>query len=151
MLMQQSYRKAGSQTRCAFLPAQTVDVGNTASSMQLTSFFFGGEAGIVYYADDVGHCTEVVPAFGGPLDVLEVYLPSSRLVAVSRSLIMVQYDIGRDGKLTPLMRVKVSMKGSIASHTWASGGVLVTVSADEPHVRCWDVVRDEPYSFSLFS
>ena len=103
---------------------------------------FAGDSGVVSYADDAGHCVDLLTNLHSSVDVLEYDPESGRCVAITRSLLMTQLHLGADGKITGVSRAKMSVKGiaGVAGRAWVGGGVLATVSTDEPFVRCWDVI-----------
>jgi hypothetical protein len=71
----------------------------------------GTEDGKVYFADDLGHMTEV-QALSSSVDCMKFYGDKSRLVIITRALLMVQLQVGDDGRVTPVMKVKLSIAGS---------------------------------------
>lgn len=77
----------------------------------------------------------------------------SRLVILTRSLLLTQYYLSEEGKLSRVMQVKLSISSDISekgirSVTWATPGVLVACT-EEKVVRFFDLVADESYNISL--
>ncbi|CAN0029809.1 unnamed protein product, partial [Hapterophycus canaliculatus] len=75
------------------------------------SFFFATEGGVVCYADDLGHCSEV-QQLTSQVDKLMFYEASRRLVVITRSLLMSQLQVGEDGRVSQFMKVKLSVSAS---------------------------------------
>ena len=118
------------------------------------SFFFGSESGGVSYADDLGHCTDV-QQLGASIDTLMFYEEKMRLVIITRSLLMTQIQVNEDGRVTPVMKVKLSVAGDASSRgvrnvTWAGPGLLAA-ACGENMIRFWDLAKDENYVLTLNS
>ena len=103
----------------------------------ITSFFCGGEAGVIYFGDDYGNFQESIPRLGSPVNVLEYYRERSRLVIITQALTMAQYQVESDGGVESRMRVKVGMVTTqgIGGSEWVGPGLLATISTDERLVR----------------
>mmetsp|Transcript_83931 Transcript_83931/g.237404 ORF Transcript_83931/g.237404 Transcript_83931/m.237404 type:complete len:1469 (+) Transcript_83931:229-4635(+) len=143
--------------------ATTAGVFSTAGHMQSRSdvlghafspsFFYGTEDGKVYFADDLGHMTEV-QALSSSVDCMKFYGDKSRLVIITRALLMVQLQVGDDGRVAPVMKVKLSIAGSgeksIKQVVWAGPG-LIAAASGENLVRLWNLASDENYTLSLSS
>jgi intraflagellar transport protein 140 len=154
------YRKKGELTAIVFCPMKVHDaVGAKGKSVDLKmaasltpSFFVGSDRGTIIYADDVGHCTDV-HQLSTPIDVLLFFEEKSRLVIITRSLLLTQYHLSEEGKLSRVMQVKLSVSGDIVergikSVTWTSPGILVA-STEERMVRFFDLATDDSYNISL--
>ena len=149
------YRKKGEITAAIFctLPARTdgparkLDIKNSSPA-----FFFGTDRGAVVYADDLGICTDV-QQLSSSIDTILFYEERSRLVIITRSLLLTQYQVAEDGKATRVMQVKLSVAGDLAekglkSVIWASPGLLA-IATQEKMVRLLDLAADESYNLSL--
>jgi intraflagellar transport protein 140 len=114
-----------------------------------TCFFVGGEAGTVLYADDMKHCHEV-QSLSAAVDSMLYYEEKNRLVIITRSLLMIQLEVGSSGLITPIMKVKLSVAGdgSVVNVVWAGPGLLAT-SSGEKMLRFWDLAGDENYVLGL--
>ncbi|GMI07811.1 hypothetical protein TrVE_jg6403 [Triparma verrucosa] len=138
--------KKGSALTCACF---------TTGSRGLTpAFFFGSESGTVSYADDLGHCTDV-QSLSSCIDCLMFYEGKSRLVIVTRSLLMTQIQVNEDGRVAPVMKVKLSVAGDASSRgvrevCWAGPG-LMAAACGEGMIRFWDLAKDENYVLTLTS
>lgn len=73
-------------------------------------FFFGGESGSIYLADDLKHCTEVCKV-GGSIKSLLYYEKQNSVVIVSSNLLLVQFRINLQDRLVPDKRAKLSVAG----------------------------------------
>lgn len=116
------------------------------------SFFLGTDRGSIIFADDAGHCTDV-HQLSSAIDSMLFFDEKSRLVVITRSLLLTQYHLSEEGKLSRLMQVKLSVSGDISergirSVSWATPGVLVA-STEERVIRFFDLVTDESYNISL--
>ena len=118
------------------------------------SFFFGSENGSVSYADDLGHCTDV-QQLSSSIDTLMFYEEKMRLVIITRSLLMTQIQVNEDGRVAPVMKVKLSVAGDASSRgvrnvSWAGPGLLAA-ACGENMLRFWDLAKDENYVLTLNS
>ena len=165
------YRRKGEITSAVFcvMPAATVVVPQTASQLSVQSvlsgqrkaenkqasspaFFFGTDRGAVVYADDLGHCTDV-HQLTASIDTMLFYEERSRLVIITRSLLLTQYQVAEDGRVSRVMQVKMSVAGDVAEKglkcvVWASPGLLAAAT-HEKMVRLLDLAADESYNLSL--
>lgn len=70
------------------------------------AFFFGTDKGSLVYADDLGHCTDV-HQLSSSIDTMLFFEERSRLVIITRSLMLTQYQVGEDGKVTRVQQVGI--------------------------------------------
>jgi intraflagellar transport protein 140 len=117
-------------------------------------FFFGTDKGGVIYADDLGHCTEV-QMLNSSIDKMLFFEEQARLVIITKSLILTQYQVADDGRVTRIMHMKLSVEKAAAelglrSAVWAGPGLLALATC-EKMVRLLDVPADENYNLSLQS
>eukprot|EP00605_Chrysophyceae_sp_TOSAG23-4_P001489 GSChrysophyteH1.ASY1.ANO1.1626.1 assembled CDS len=115
-------------------------------------FFFGTDRGSVTYADDQGFCSDV-QQLNSSIDTMLYYEERARLVIVTRSLLLTQYQVSEDGKVSRVMQVKLSVAGDVEdkglkSVVWASPGLLC-MATQEKMVRLLDLAADESYNLSL--
>ena len=147
------YRKNGSLDHCVWCNEEVdnTKVRGNGGGVDHAPFFYAGEQGVIYYGDDMGN-SMMVQSLGSPVDALLFYASKSRLVAVTRSLMLAQMEVAVDGKVTPLMKVKLSMAADngISKAVWAGDGLLATC-AREGFVRFWDLSHNENYHVSLMS
>jgi len=116
------YKRKGSITSIAFclLPLRSegkVNGGNRikvdSNKNYAPSFFFGTEQGALVYADDLGHCADV-QQLPSSIDIMLFFEEKSRLVIITRSLLLTQYQVAEDGRVTRTSQVKRSITGDIA-------------------------------------
>jgi intraflagellar transport protein 140 len=122
------------------------------SLLGCTAFFFGTDRGAVVYADDLGHCTDV-QQLTASIDTMLFYEERARLVIITRSLLLTQYQVAEDGRVSRVMQVKMSVAGDVAEKglkcvVWASPGLLAAAT-HEKMVRLLDLAADESYNLSL--
>ena len=153
------YRKKGEITSAVFcsVPSSASGTGGAgrkseANKSSTTAFFFGTDRGAVVYADDMGICTDV-QQLSSSIDTMLFYEERSRLIIITRSLLLTQYQVAEDGKVTRVMQVKLSVAGDVAekglkSVIWASPGLLA-IATQEKMVRLLDLAADESYNLSL--
>eukprot|EP01035_Chromulina_nebulosa_P031271 gene31271-41668_t len=110
------------------------------------SFFFGTDQGVIVYADDLGHCSDVqqLPSI---IDIMLFFEEKSRLIIITRSLLLSQYQVGEDGKVSRLSQVKLSITGDNLDNglkfvVWAAPGLLA-IGTSEKFLRLLDLVTDE--------
>jgi intraflagellar transport protein 140 len=134
---------------------QSLLTGQRKSDSKQTNspaFFFGTDRGAVVYADDLGHCTDV-QQLTASIDTMLFYEERSRLVIITRSLLLTQYQVAEDGRVSRVMQVKMSVAGDVAEKglkcvVWASPGLLAAAT-HEKMVRLLDLAADESYNLSL--
>ncbi len=116
------------------------------------SFFIGTDKGGVIYADDLGHCTDV-QQLTSPIDKMLFYEDTGRLVILTKSLMLTQYQVGEDGRVTRLNQVKISVPKDVADNglkslAWAGSGLLAAAT-QERMIRVLNLSSDENYNLSL--
>ena len=88
----------------------------------------------MYYADDMGHTTEV-QVLGARIDHMLFFETKSRLVILTRALVLVQLQIGSDCKVIPIMKMKVAVAGGAAERgikhiCWVGPGVIAAATGE---------------------
>lgn len=113
------------------------------------AFFFGGELGTIYSADDFGLCSER-NKLGSPLTLLEYYHQKDRVVVITKSVLLAQFTLDAEGKVCNETKLKLSCgpHPERLQGCWAGTGLLATVS-HESIVRLWNLADDESYILSL--
>ncbi len=116
------------------------------------SFFFGTDRGAIVFADDFGHCTDV-QQLSSSIDSMMFYEEKSRLIIITRSLLLTQYQVTDDGRVSRVMQVKLSVSGDTVEKgikyvVWAGPG-LIAAATEEKIVRLLDIAADESYNISL--
>jgi len=101
------YRKKGQITAAVFCTMMPRSEASKKADWKLTyspPFFFGTDKGIVAYADDLGHCTDV-QQLASSVDTMLFYEERARLVIITRALMLTQYIVAEDGRVTRGMQV----------------------------------------------
>lgn len=149
------YRKSSPLTVAVFCSTSpSKSKSELLSQTFFPSFFFGSESGGVSYADDLGHSTDV-QQLSSSIDTLMFYEEKMRLVIITRSLLMTQIQVNEDGRVTPVMKVKLSVAGDASERgvrnvAWAGPGLLAA-ACGENMIRFWDLAKDENYVLTLNS
>lgn len=144
------YRKKGEVTAAVFC---TVPNKSDPRKAELKhNFFFGTDRGQVIFADDLGHSQDVAN-MNTSIDTMLFFNERSRLVIITRSLLLTQFNVAEDGKVSRFQQVKLSIAGDVAdkgikSVVWASPGLLAAAT-QEKFVRLLDIATDESYNLSL--
>jgi intraflagellar transport protein 140 len=104
------------------------------------AFFFGTEKGLVAFADDLGHCSDV-QQLSSSVDIMMFFEERSRLVIITRSLMLTQYQVAEDGKVSRVMQMKLSVAGDLKDMSekerglrhvvWASPGLLAAATHEK--------------------
>jgi intraflagellar transport protein 140 len=104
------------------------------------AFFFGTEKGLVAFADDLGHCSDV-QQLSSSVDIMMFFEERSRLVIITRSLLLTQYQVAEDGKVSRVMQMKLSVAGDLKDLSekerglrhvvWASPGLLAAATHEK--------------------
>jgi intraflagellar transport protein 140 len=139
------YRKTGAHDKVIF---RTMTPSGEPS-LENPPFFFGGEQGIIYLADDFGLCSERYKV-GSPLQLLEYYHQKDVVVLVTKSVMLAQFSLSAEGKVMKESKLKLSCgpQPERLQGCWAGPGLLATCS-HESIVRLWNLTDDESYILSL--
>jgi intraflagellar transport protein 140 len=151
------YKRKGAITTIAFclLPLRPENINPLRSKQEKTAtppFFFGTDQGSLVYADDLGHCADV-QQLPSSIDVMLYFEEKSRLIIITRSLLLTQYQVAEDGRVSRAGQVKLSITGDVMENglkfvVWAAPGVIAMAS-HEKFIRLLDVATDENYNLSL--
>jgi len=111
----------------------------SSAAQDYPSFFFAGESGAVFCADDFGMCAERY-RIKSPVLVLEYFADKDMVVIITLSTIFVTFTVGADNEVKNETKVKLSLgpQPETLRATWCGPGLLATVS-NEPIVRIWNV------------
>lgn len=104
------------------------------------------------YADDLGHSSDV-NQLQSSIDIMMFFEEKSRLVIITRTLMLSQFQVAEDGKITRIQQVKLSVAGDVVdrglrSVVWCAPGILA-IATHEKLVRLLDLATDESYNLSL--
>lgn len=138
------YRKNGAITHCVFAAFH-----GAKDHSRCTSFFFGGDQGVVSYADDIGHCMDV-QSLRSPVFSMLYYKGKDRVVIITESMLLLQLEISPSGKVSP---IKVKLSASVGSTNffrafWVGPGLLLT-SSGEQLLRFWDLGNENNYIINI--
>ena len=133
-------------------PARVAKPDPKTTTNVAPSFFFGTDRGAVVFADDLGHCTDV-QQLSSPIDTMLYFEERSRLVIITRSLLLTQYHVSDDGRVSRVAQVKLSVPQDVAvkgiqSIVWAGPGLLAAAT-EEKIIRLFDLASDESYNLSM--
>lgn len=94
-------------------------------------FFFGGQKGSVYLADDLKNISEVCKV-GGSVKALLFYEKENSVIIITSHLLLVQFKINLNDKLVPDRKVKLSVAGDPEKlqTVWAGSSLLATASGE---------------------
>lgn len=139
------YRKTGPHDKVIFRTLTHAKEPN----LENPPFFFGGEQGTVFLADDFGLCSERYKT-GSPLVVLEYYHQKDMVILITKGMMMSQFNLDAEGKVTNETKLKLSCgpHPEKLQGVWAGPGLLATCS-HESIVRFWNIADDESYIVSL--
>jgi intraflagellar transport protein 140 len=143
------YEKKGAITHLVFrAPANLIQPAD-GSVLPCPSFFFGGSSGIIVFADDLGHSSDVIKA-GSPISTMYYNQPNDYLVLVTVDVVLYKYKITPEGKMTQERKVKLSIKGdgSDLQAVFAGHGLLAAANS-ENLVRLWHLEKEDNYVLSL--
>ena len=143
------FQKEGAITNLAFC-ALANEHGEVPSFDQMNQyFFFAGSSGSVYLADDMKRCSEMCKV-GGKVRSLLYYREENSVVIITSSLLLVQFRVSPNEKLTPTRKVKMTIAGNPNQlySIWGGPGLLVTVSG-ENMIRLWNLEQDKNYFLTL--
>lgn len=139
------YARKGAITHCVF-QAPSGDLGPSATC---PPFFFGGSGGVIWFADDMNHCTEVVK-LGFPLKYVYYSHKNQYLAFVTSDVTLHKWFIAADGTLSQDRKVKLSIRGdgSDLRCIYAGNGLLAAAN-NEPLVRFFHLEKDDNYFLTL--
>ncbi|PIK61717.1 putative intraflagellar transport protein [Apostichopus japonicus] len=116
------------------------------------SCFVGGSEGRIYFIKDSGSFSEVGSVEG---EVKKLLYNEHRnvLVVITKGMLLSQYSVSADGKLTEMMKVKLSGKVSESDcdMVWAGKGLLATATGECLIRQDVDLDKDDNYILGLDS
>ncbi|GAB5358318.1 hypothetical protein AAMO2058_000447200 [Amorphochlora amoebiformis] len=108
-------------------------------------FFLAGDTGEVFFADDEGHCTQILNIEGGIM-FMHHTVQGNYLVILTKKVVLLKYSISDQMQMTQDRKVKLSVRGSGIDLQCASAGQgLLAASNSENIVRVWDLGNSESY------
>lgn len=150
-----THQRSGTITHAVYKPSRAKSAASAIASgfavAEQPPFYFANDGGAICIADDMGNCNDTV-SLGMPLAAMLFYSAKEHLVVLTRALVMAQYRAEPGGKMTQVMKVKLSVSGGsdvgVTGCAWLSDGHLATASA-EGIVRVWDLADEDNYVLQL--
>jgi intraflagellar transport protein 140 len=143
------YEKKGSITHLVFRAPAQMSMPADGSVLACPSFFFGGSSGIVVFADDLNHSSDVIKA-GSPIGSMYYNQAKDYLILVTVDVVLYKYKITAEGKMTQERKVKLSIKGDGSElQTVFAGHGLLAAANGENLVRLWHLEQEDNYTLSL--
>eukprot|EP01029_Cantina_marsupialis_P023024 TRINITY_DN5683_c0_g1_i1.p1 TRINITY_DN5683_c0_g1~~TRINITY_DN5683_c0_g1_i1.p1 ORF type:complete len:1397 (+),score=419.46 TRINITY_DN5683_c0_g1_i1:393-4193(+) len=137
---QTNYRKSRPISHVAFC-----NVGDVIGDEELT-FFFSTDNGILSYADDLGHCSDVVTNLNSPVAIMKFFQEEKKIIVVSQSCMLLQLQLSKEGAAKEILRVKLAIKRLVGS-TWIRPGILAAVGEDY-QIRFFNFLTDSNFQIS---
>lgn len=136
------YRKKGALNKIAFRHKRS------------PTFFFAGDGGVVYGADEHGSCIERYKV-GSPIVLLEFCVAHNRVVLITQGTMLATFTLDVDGRVKNETKLKLScgprpetLRGVTMTTPGSATFMLATVS-EESIIRVWNVIDEESYLLSL--
>ncbi|KAJ3331298.1 hypothetical protein HDU76_003527 [Blyttiomyces sp. JEL0837] len=139
------YRLKGSVNRCIFRKSVAAAKAENRQKEECSSFFLASSSGKIYFADDMGRCSEA-GSFSSNVMSMELFEERDIIVIITTDLQLSQYSINADGKLNLENEFKVSTIGLSDTKSlklsWIEEGVLAMVSGSS-NIRLLDIFNEE--------
>uniref|UniRef100_A0AAG5DP30 Uncharacterized protein n=1 Tax=Anopheles atroparvus TaxID=41427 RepID=A0AAG5DP30_ANOAO len=113
-------------------------------------FYACTQAGILYYINQTGTCTEIVHGDSIPITQILWHPKQDSIVILMEDITIGHYEVDASGQITELDRVKLAGKvsGSKSAITWVAGCALAILTGDLS-VRIWDIETNDNYVLSM--
>jgi len=145
LVLHYRYSKKGAVKHLVFRCA----AGEQAPGTPCPPFFFSGASGVVYFADDLNHCTEVVK-LGSGVKFMYYSHAQDYICFVTNDVTMHKWFISPDGTLTQDRKVKLSIRGDGSNlRCMYAGNGLLAAANNEAMVRFWHMEKDDNYFLTL--
>ncbi|TPX69392.1 hypothetical protein SpCBS45565_g02472 [Spizellomyces sp. 'palustris'] len=136
------YRLHNSITHCIFRShRQELDLRSGTSP----PFFLSTTNGSIHYADDMGHCTESAST-ASQIATLLMLEHKDMVVIITNDLLLHQYSLASDGKMTQESQMKLSTSAKADNRaviaTWAGPAILALSVGGQP-IWIWDIENEE--------
>jgi len=125
-------------------------------------FLYGLQNGEVQQADERGRCYTIdfqESSTAEPIDHIFCYTEKSRILIVTRSLLIVQIKLRKDGRgpATIISKAQLSvLRHKISSSTTPRSSMILTPCGHlisdmmrESHIQCWDLSNDKSYELNF--
>ncbi|KAJ3153303.1 hypothetical protein HDU89_000934 [Geranomyces variabilis] len=141
------YRLSNRVTHCLFRGSEELEIKPHFSP----PFFLATSTGSIHYADDMGHCTES-NQMETPIAAFLMLEHKDIVVVVTSTLLLYQFVLTPDGKLTQESEMKLSSAvkrdTKSISAIWAGPATLALSSGGQP-IWIWDIENEENYVLSI--
>uniref|UniRef100_A0A7S1IHP5 Guanine nucleotide-binding protein subunit beta-like protein n=1 Tax=Eutreptiella gymnastica TaxID=73025 RepID=A0A7S1IHP5_9EUGL len=111
------------------------------------TFFFGGQEGVIYLADDNGNI-QPCSSLESPIAALLYYNIKDGIVCLTQGMQLAYWTLDSRTQFNQVMKVKISASqssdGGACQVMWVGPGLLVT-SNNESVLRFWNLEKDENY------
>ncbi|KAI8819835.1 uncharacterized protein EV422DRAFT_87782 [Fimicolochytrium jonesii] len=144
------YRLKNKVTHCLFRPSQLLDVD--LRNVSSPPFFLGTVTGSIFYADDMGHCTESMST-SAPIAALLMLEQKDTVIVVTTNMLVFRLLLTPDGKLTQESQMKLSSAASKSDAksihvVWAGPSTLALSVGGQP-IWIWDIENEENYVLNM--
>ncbi|EDS36288.1 che-11 [Culex quinquefasciatus] len=117
-------------------------------------FFACTQAGILYYINQTGTCTEIVRGDSIPIIQILWHPRQDSIVLLLEDITIGHYEVDGSGQITELDRVKLSgsvkASGYKSAITWVAGvGAALAILTGDLSVRIWDIESNDNYVLSM--
>jgi WD40 repeat protein len=115
----------------------------SGSSKDPMTFYMVCNDGIVYYADDSGHCQQLSQMF--PNNIREIYhIPAKSLIlAITRDFVIAKMSIENDGKLRQNQVIKLGLRSNSDFLTALIHDDALLISSPEQPLRVYNFSSDD--------
>lgn len=144
------YTKPGYIDKVVFRTMTKTAEGHCEPDFENPPFFFGGEMGVIYDADDTGLGSERCKV-GGAISMLEYFHEKDTVIVITaKTVMLIQFTLDAEGRKQNETKLKLACgpHPEKLQGVWAGPGLLATVS-HESIVRFWNLADDESYILSL--
>ncbi|RKO88987.1 WD40-repeat-containing domain protein, partial [Blyttiomyces helicus] len=153
------YRLKDTVTHCLFRTLKHKE----SKPSECPPFFLAGRNGTIHYADDMGHCSEGLSISSAIISLMMFELKEA-VVVINEDLVLSQYQLSADGKLTQELEVLLYPKAETGGGVKLSAGARVDKKAVQAiwvavgvlalcfggnTIRIWDMVNEENHVLSL--
>lgn len=119
-------------------------VSNIVIKLNLFKCFYFGLSGKLFYFNEEGSCSEVLSTDGLVIKQLLFHETQPQLVMLTDGLKVGHFSVESSGKLSELLKMKLSGRPQDSCMTWVGSGLLA-VSTGDLTVRCWDLESGDTY------
>ncbi|XP_055586637.1 intraflagellar transport protein 140 homolog [Uranotaenia lowii] len=117
-------------------------------------FYACTQAGILYFINQTGTCTEIVRGDSIPIVQMLWHPKQDSIVLLLEDITIGHYEVDSSGQISELDRVKLSgsvkASGYKSSITWVAGvGAALAILTGDLSVRIWDIESNDNYVLSM--